>query len=675
MPKTLLFAVALALGVCVLVLLSLVGYVAGIEALYRPLADGVATHPLTALTLLGCGVAVLLECVPVARPSVSDGHSLSLAAARGLAFAALLVALVRLLEDVSGTVILHAITPFQQLVDEELAAGKSNAMGANTAITMMLLAASLLMRSFGHARMSQLGAFGSLFFPVTSLAGYSYGLQDFYGEMSPITCLLTLWMGVSCLFLTADSWVMNVLLGNTSVSRVGQIQLVASLSFPLFVGYGVLFVQTREVSSLFAIVMVAFMWFSVTLISYSMLRLRRFEDDLKSSIQQLGVSESQFRDLFEYSPIATLLLDKKNRVVSSNHEAEKLFDTPRDELHNMSVDSLVPDGKAFIRDTAPIEQQAESDSGYDLDSGNNQTNSHESQQRLVATARSGTQIPVEVSHTPIATLDGQQTLLAISDRTEVQHHLDSLERSNKELDQFAYIASHDLRAPLRAITSLTRFIEEDLGDQLQGETAEHFSLLKGRVKRMDMLLNDLLEYSRVGRTASRPEWLDLDDVIDGLRQLYLPDNRFTIEVLGNTRKVFAARPQFELVARNLLMNSVKHHHLDAGHIRVWVEPADDTTCVYFADDGPGIEPRFRQKVFDIFTTLKPRDEVEGSGMGLALVAKSMQLVGGTVEVVDKLCPFSMVSQAESVHNGADSQEKTAQSGTTFCLQYPNHVPV
>ena len=673
MPKTLLFAVALALGVCVLVLLSLVGYVVGIEALYRPLADGVATHPLTALTLLGCGVAVLLECVPVARPSVSGRQSLSLSAARGLAFAALLVALVRLLEDVSGTVILHAITPFQQLVDDELAAGKSNAMGANTAITIMLVAASLLMRSFGHARMSQLWAFGSLFFPVTSLAGYSYGLQDFYGEMSPITCLLTLWMGVSCLFLTADSWVMNVLLGNTSVSRVGQIQLVASLSFPLFVGYGVLFVQTREVSSLFAIVMVAFMWFSVTLISYSMLRLRRFEDDLKSSIQQLGVSESQFRDLFEYSPIATLLLDKKNRVVSSNHEAEKLFDTPRDELHNMSVDSLVPDGKAFIRDAASSEQQAESDSGHDPD--NNQTNSHKSQQRLVATARSGTQIPVEVSHTPIDTMDGQQTLLAISDRTEVQHHLDGLERSNKELDQFAYIASHDLRAPLRAITSLARFIEEDLGDQLQGETAEHFSLLKGRVKRMDMLLNDLLEYSRVGRTASKPEWLNLDDVIDGLRQLYLPDNRFTIEVLGNTRKVFAARPQFELVARNLLMNSVKHHHLDAGHIRVWVEPADDVTCVYFADDGPGIEPRFRQKVFDIFTTLKPRDEVEGSGMGLALVAKSMQLVGGAVEVVDKLCPFSMVSLAESVHNGAELQENPEQSGATFCLQYPNHALV
>lgn len=213
------------------------------------------------------------------------------------------------------------------------------------------------------------------------------------------------------------------------------------------------------------------------------------------------------------------------------------------------------------------------------------------------------------------------------------HSNQALEQSNEELDRFAYIASHDLRAPLRTIDAMTQFLEEDIGEKLEGNSREFMRLIRSRVGRLDNLLTDLLAYSRVGRKEGKAEWLDLEEVVRHNAELYLPEDRFTLLIETPLPKLFVPKAQLDLVCRNLLMNAVKHHDRPEGNVTVSAEQNDHETVITFSDDGPGIAPEFHERIFEMFSTLKPRDEVEGSGMGLALVKKSMQSVQGDVDIV------------------------------------------
>lgn len=220
-----------------------------------------------------------------------------------------------------------------------------------------------------------------------------------------------------------------------------------------------------------------------------------------------------------------------------------------------------------------------------------------------------------------------------------------LERSNRELDQFAYVASHDLKAPLRAIDSLATWIEEDAGPLLPAESLRHLALLRARVGRMEGLLESLLAYSRVGRKESAPEPVDTGAVVADVLALVSPPEGFDVRVEGDFPTVVTARTPFELVVRNLVSNAIKHHDRpEHGHVTISAEVAPAEVAptdrpapggwVTFtvADDGPGIPPEYQDRVFGLFQTLRPRDEVEGSGMGLAIVRKTVESRGGAISL-------------------------------------------
>ena len=238
----------------------------------------------------------------------------------------------------------------------------------------------------------------------------------------------------------------------------------------------------------------------------------------------------------------------------------------------------------------------------------------------------------------------------VSDRTA------ELARSNDELDRFAYVASHDLKAPIRAIDSLAAWVQEDAADALPPESAEHLRLLRGRAERMEGLLDGLLAYSRAGRADADAEPVRLAALVTEAVETVAPPQGFDVvlegpALAGDAPPVVTARAPLALVVRNLIGNAIKHHDRPDGRVTVAarVEPGDTQGAdegrrrpegrrqlvVEVADDGPGIAPEYQTRVFEMFQTLRPRDEVEGSGMGLSIVQKTVEARGGTVGVTSQ----------------------------------------
>ncbi len=208
-----------------------------------------------------------------------------------------------------------------------------------------------------------------------------------------------------------------------------------------------------------------------------------------------------------------------------------------------------------------------------------------------------------------------------------------LERSNRELDQFAYVASHDLKAPLRAIINLANWLVEDASDRLLPASQEHLQKLRGRAQRMERLLDDLLTYSRIGRRDGTVEQVKLEALLQDIVYLLAPPTGFSIITEGELPTLLTPRTPLELIFRNLIGNAIKHHHRpETGEVRIAAVDQGDFIRFAIRDNGPGIEPQYFERIFGMFQVLKPRDEIEGSGMGLAIVKKTVEYRGGQIQV-------------------------------------------
>jgi PAS domain S-box-containing protein len=210
----------------------------------------------------------------------------------------------------------------------------------------------------------------------------------------------------------------------------------------------------------------------------------------------------------------------------------------------------------------------------------------------------------------------------------------ALEQSNRELDQFAYVASHDLKAPLRGIANLTQWIQEDLGDRVTGESAEHMRLLQGRVHRMEALIDGILDYSRAGRVRTAAEPVDTGTLVRDVVELLAPGAGVQVEVEPDMPTVEAERVPLQQVFMNLIGNAVKYGRGAGRDVRVRVEwrPVRDAYEFTVADNGPGIAPEYHDRIWGIFQTLQARDKVEGTGIGLSVVRKIVESRGGEVGV-------------------------------------------
>jgi signal transduction histidine kinase len=223
----------------------------------------------------------------------------------------------------------------------------------------------------------------------------------------------------------------------------------------------------------------------------------------------------------------------------------------------------------------------------------------------------------------------ENLLLANRARVRVE---EELRRSNEDLDRFAYSASHDLKAPLRGIRNLTDWIAEDIEDSASADTVENLALVRNRVQRLDLLLDSLLRYSRIGRSGAEPEDVDLARLIADITDYVAPADGFSVTVRGELPALRTDKAPLEQVLRNLIGNGLKHHDRDAGDVTVSARDLGDAVEFRVDDDGPGIPGHFHERIFQMFQTLRPRDELEGSGMGLAIVKKTVEGRGGSIRI-------------------------------------------
>jgi len=205
-----------------------------------------------------------------------------------------------------------------------------------------------------------------------------------------------------------------------------------------------------------------------------------------------------------------------------------------------------------------------------------------------------------------------------------QHDLiAALERSNRDLDHFAYVTSHDLKAPLRGIANLARWVGEEVGDAASARSREFLSLIGARVQRLETMIDGVLNYSRAGRIADEPANLELGPLVTDIVELLAPPQG-AVRV-GKLPALQSTRIPLEQVFLNLISNALKH---GGRHIDVGAEPAEDAWEFFVRDDGPGIAPRFHAQIWGLFQTLRSRDATDSSGIGLAIVRRIVEAHGG-----------------------------------------------
>lgn len=208
----------------------------------------------------------------------------------------------------------------------------------------------------------------------------------------------------------------------------------------------------------------------------------------------------------------------------------------------------------------------------------------------------------------------------------------ALEKRNHELDQFTYVVSHDLKAPLRAIANLSQWIEEDLSSSLTEDTQHQMNLLRGRVYRMEALINGLLQYSRVGRLQTKTATVSVAALLAEVIDTLAPPETFTVVVESNMPTLVTQRLPLEQVFTNLIGNCLKHHPRIDGKVQISVQDRGLFYEFVVTDDGSGIAPQYHEKVFGIFQTLEARDKSENTGIGLAIVKKIVESQGGIIRL-------------------------------------------
>ncbi len=343
--------------------------------------------------------------------------------------------------------------------------------------------------------------------------------------------------------------------------------------------------------------------------------------------------EQRFQLFVNAAPNAMVMIDTSGLIEMVNGQTVRMFGFAQEELMGRSVELLFPERfrerhpgpplAFFATGTRGSPKPAEDPQGGDLYG-----------RRVDAS-----EFPVEIELNPIETDDGTEILYVIVDitaRREIEREKDrqrqELERSNADLEQFAYVASHDLKAPLGAIDNLAQWIRQDVGASASAETAQNLDLLQGRAKRLQMLLDGLLAYSLVDRVTSPVEDVSIPLLVRDIAVSIAPPPGFIVTCVGPMRPIRTRAAPMRTVLENLIVNGLKHHDREQGKITVSMRRADGAVELRVTDDGPGIAPRFHDKIFVIFQTLESRDDTETSGVGLATVKRLVNGHGGRVWV-------------------------------------------
>jgi PAS domain S-box-containing protein len=349
----------------------------------------------------------------------------------------------------------------------------------------------------------------------------------------------------------------------------------------------------------------------------------------------LAQMEGRYRGLLEAAPDAMVVVNQDGDIVLLNVQAEKQFGYHRDELVGQKVKSIIPEGFAE-RLVADALRSTEDALAQQIGTGI----------ELIARRKNGSEFPIELMLSPLESSEGILVTAAIRDitkrRTAEAHLLlkvDELNRSNVELGQFAYIASHDLQEPLRMVASYTQLLSRRYKGKLDADADEFIAFAVDGANRMQRLIQDLLAYSRVGTKGSDLLETSSEDAL----QQALTNLRGAIEESGAQvthdplPKVLADEMQLTQLFQNLVGNAIKYQSpgVPRVHISATMNP-DKKWTFSVKDNGLGIDPQYFERIFGMFQRLHKREEFAGTGIGLAICKKIVERHGGSISVESEL---------------------------------------
>ena len=364
----------------------------------------------------------------------------------------------------------------------------------------------------------------------------------------------------------------------------------------------------------------------------------------------------------ESAPIAIVMIERHGRIVMVNAEAERLFGYSREEMLGRAVEMLIPErfraGHPRLRMNFFTNSLAKR-----IGAG----------RELFGRRKDGTEFPIELGLNPVNTDDGLFVISTVADITiwkqREQQHTDLLRKlseSNQELEQFAFVASHDLQEPLRKVSSCCQALEEDYADKLDEDAREWIAYAVTGSKRMRQLVTDLLEFSRVGTQGKAATPTDSQDAfetaIDNLADTIRDQD---VQITSTSLPMVLADPsQMVQLFQNLIANSIKYCDRERPVIEVKAGRSGDSRLFSLKDNGIGIDAAYYERIFQIFQRLHRSDEFAGTGIGLAICKKIVERLGGRIWVESQpdqgstfFFTFRAVSQHDEEHTDDEFQQE------------------
>ena len=352
-----------------------------------------------------------------------------------------------------------------------------------------------------------------------------------------------------------------------------------------------------------------------------------FSHDLSESKE----SGAKYRALLEAAPDAMVVVNQAGEIVLVNVQAENQFGYSRHQLVGQQVKDIIPEGFAerLIADgTRSAAEALAQQIGTGIE--------------LSGRRKDGSKFPIEIMLSPLESTEGILVTAAIRDVTErnrSEEHLvktvGELKRSNEELQQFAYVSSHDLQEPLRMVASYTQLLAKRYKGRLDSDADEFIAFAVDGCNRMQGLIHDLLAYSRAGTDGKAFCEISAEDALQGA----LTNLRITIKQSGavvshdSLPAIETDETQLTQVFQNLVGNAIKYRSAEVPRVRVSATKNGDNEWIFSVrDNGLGIAPQYFERIFVIFQRLHGRDEFEGTGIGLAICKKVLERLGGRIWV-------------------------------------------
>lgn len=331
--------------------------------------------------------------------------------------------------------------------------------------------------------------------------------------------------------------------------------------------------------------------------------------------------QSAFEGVFDASPYGLMLVNDAGNILHHNKVLAKTLGYEGNALTGQSLSVLLPQRyreghsalmRGYVADARPRMMGAGRD--------------------LAALHADGTEVPVEIGLSRVWWKSESLTLVVVTDIRERKRMEQELKQANANLQEFTYVASHDLRSPLRGISDLLEWIGEDAAQGRHDEVARNLARAAERVHRMEALIDDLLQYARAGRAETRYEEVDLGELIEGILALDPVPVSFTLEKVINVPPVKAFKTPLETVLRNLISNAIKHHDAGTGRVRVAAEVQGENLLITVSDDGPGVPKAAAERIFKLFQTLTASRR-GSTGIGLSVCKRMVEVHGGRIDVV------------------------------------------